>query len=185
MTDDRPWSVPVRVDDIQASGRHIELDASSDVRAALAKPVGVVAIDRLHASFDVARRGRDGFRVSGEVSATVRQACVVTLEPLVNEINEPVAVDFAPVLNTNSNESNELELDADAPDEPEPLTGNSIDLGVVAIEFLILGVDPYPRKGDAAFTVAPDAAPAPAEGDAAGHPFAALAALKKTSPPEE
>jgi hypothetical protein len=178
MTDDRPWSVPVRVDDIQAGGRHIELAASPEVRAALAKPLGVDAIDRLDASFDLARRGRDGFRVSGAVSATVRQTCVVTLEPLVNQISEPFEVDFAPVRDTNLSESNEMELDADAPDEPEPLVGNSIDLGLLATEFLILGVDPYPRKADADFV-------APAEGDAAGHPFAALAALKKSSTPEE
>ena len=47
-----------------------------------------------------------------------------------------------------------------------------VDLGAVATEFLLLGIDPYPRKPGAVF----DAPPA---GDAAGHPFAALAALKK------
>jgi hypothetical protein len=170
--------VPVRVDDIQTSGRHTELAASPEVRAALAKPAGVDAIDRLDARFDMVRRGRDGFRVSGEVSATVRQTCVVTLEPVVNEINETFEVDFAPVRDTKSSESNEMELDADAPDEPEPLVGNSIDLGLLATEFLILGVDPYPRKADADFV-------APTEGDATGHPFAALAALKKSSTPKE
>jgi hypothetical protein len=174
---DRPWSVPVRVDDILEQ-RHVELEASAEMRAALAQPVGVVAIDRLSASFDVARRGRDGFHVGGEVRATVRQTCVVTLEPVTNQISEPIDVDFAPPRADKLNEVNEIELNADAPDEPEPLTGNSIDLGLVATEFLILGLDPYPRKPDAAFA-------APAGDDVAAHPFAALAALKKNDTGKE
>ena len=48
-----------------------------------------------------------------------------------------------------------------ADEEPEPLIGNSVDLGLLATEFLILGVDPYPRKPDAAFE-------APAAAEAAG-----------------
>src|SRR5262249_59663916 len=50
--------------------------------------------------------------------------------------------------------------------------GGAIDLGAIAIEFLILGLDPYPRKPDAVFQGS-------AVGDDAAHPFAALAALKK------
>jgi hypothetical protein len=173
---ERPWSVPVRVDDI-LERRHIELEAGAEMRAALARPAGVDAIERLSARFDVARRGRDGFRVSGQVSATVRQTCVVSLEPVSNEINEPFDVDFAPPRADKLNEVNEIEIDADASDEPEPLTGNSIDLALLATEFLILAVDPYPRKPDAAFA-------APAGDDVAGHPFAALAALKKSTSKE-
>ena len=57
-------------------------------------------------------------------------------------------------------------------DGPEPLTGGVIDLGVIATEFLILAIDPYPRKPGAVFE-APDAP------DDSDQPFAALAALKK------
>jgi hypothetical protein len=121
----------------------------------------------------------NGFRVSGKVSATVRQACVVTLEPVVNQVTAPFEVDFAPVRDVNLNESNEMELDVEAADEPEPLLGNSIDLGAIATEFLILGVDPYPRRPDVAFE-APSG-----EADATGSPFAALAALKKSPTSKE
>ena len=60
-----------------------------------------------------------------------------------------------------------------ADDAPEPLVGGVVDLGVVATEFLALGIDPYPRKSGVEFT-----APAAADDDSP-HPFAALAALKK------
>jgi hypothetical protein len=60
-----------------------------------------------------------------------------------------------------------------AVDVPEVLVGGGIDLGAIATEFLILGLDPYPRKPDAAlFQGSP-------VGEDAAHPFAPLAALKK------
>ena len=57
-------------------------------------------------------------------------------------------------------------------DGPEPLIGGAVDLGAIAIEFLILGIDPYPRKPGAVFEASP-------AGDDPAKPFAALAALKK------
>ena len=59
--------------------------------------------------------------------------------------------------------------------DPEPLIDGRVDLGAIATEFLMLGIDPYPRKPDAAFEP-----PAAADDDTA-HPFAALAALRKPS----
>ena len=56
---------------------------------------------------------------------------------------------------------------------PEPLVDGTLDLGGLAVEFLILGIDPYPRKAGAQFS------PPKAE-DAGEHPFAALESLKKT-----
>jgi hypothetical protein len=173
-----PWSVPVRLDEVPESGRHVVLEAGAEVRAALAKPAGVDAIEQLTATFDLRPRGRDRLHVSGRVSATVRQTCVVTLEPLTNTIDEPVDVDFTPERGGKASDANEIDIDAHTADEPEPLVGNSIDLGVLVTEFLILGVDPYPRKPDVAF------AP-PAAGEASGSPFAALAALKKKGAAEE
>ena len=34
---------------------------------------------------------------------------------------------------------------------PERLIGDVVDLGALATEFLILGLDPYPRKAGATF----------------------------------
>jgi len=172
-----PWSAFVRLDEVSELGRHVELEAGADARAALAKPVGVDAIDHLTASFDLTRHGRDGLHVVGHVRATVRQTCVVSLEPVVDTIDEPIEVDYAPPGEVrNPPQAVDLE-DGEAAqssaDEPEPLIGNSVDLGRLATEFLILGIDPYPRKPDASFE-----SPA-AAADPAAHPFAGLAALRK------
>ena len=170
---ERPWSATIRLDEIAETGRHVEFEASEEVRAALAKPAGVDAIERLVARFDLTRRGRDRLHVSGEVSGTVRQTCVVTLDLVTNEINPTIDVDFAPPRGPGDNTA-EIDIDAASPnDEREPLIGNAVDLGLLATEFFILGIDPYPRKPGVAFD-APKTAP-----DPANHPFAQLAALQK------
>jgi len=171
MTAERPWSVTVRVDEVPESGRSVVLEANEETRAALAGPAAVDAVEQLIARFELSRRGH-GLHVAGRVSATVRQTCVVSLEPLVNRIDEVVEVDFAPPQEAERRRSDEIEVDPGAGEEPEPLVGNSVDLGLLATEFLILGVDPYPRKPDAAFE-------APASAEPSGHPFAALAAWSR------
>ena len=177
-----PWSVPVRRDDVPDSGLHLALTADEPTRAAVAAIAGLRALPRLEASFDVVRHG-SGLRVTGEVSASVVQACVVTLEPIASELREPVDLTFVPPgEGTTASEAedddipDDMPIDPEAADEPEPLVNGVADLGVMAIEFLLLGIDPYPRKPDAVFE-----APQPQD-DSAAHPFAALAALKKEPP---
>src|SRR6478736_4387422 len=90
-----PWIVPVAVDAITEAGRHVEIDAPEPVRAELATLAGLRELVRLSAVFDLARRGA-GVRVTGNVSARVGQTCVVTLEPVESDIDEPVDLRFAP-----------------------------------------------------------------------------------------
>jgi uncharacterized metal-binding protein YceD (DUF177 family) len=168
-----PWSAPVTVHDVPETGRHIDLAADEGTRAAVAQAIGLRALPRLDASFDLARRGREGLHVIGRVSATVGQTCVVTLEPIENEIDEAIDLVFSPEVASEPPEDAARERRVAADDAPEPLVGGVVDLGVLATEFLALGVDPYPRKPGAEFTAPPT------EDDEASRPFAALAALKK------
>jgi hypothetical protein len=168
-----PWSVPVVAAEVPETGRHVELAPDERTRQAIARVADVVALPRLEATFDLTRRGAEGLRVEGRVSATVVQNCVVTLEPIESEIDEAIDLVFRRELGEQAGASvQELH-----PWPPEALVGGTVDLGILATEFLILGIDPYPRKEDAVF----DAPPA---GDPASHPFAALAALKKDRDPE-
>ena len=168
-----PWHLPVSLSEISEGGRHFEIAAPEETRKEIAQLAGVRSLPRLQATFDVKRYGSDGLRVEGEVSATVGQNCVVTLEPLDNEIKEKIHLVFAPPRAPVTTEGDDE--DSAEPvglNDPEPLEGNAIDLGVLATEFLLLGIDPYPRKPDAAFE-------APAAADESDHPIAALAELKK------
>jgi hypothetical protein len=198
----RPWSVPVTIGDVPEAGRRLDLVADPQTRAAIAKLAGLAALPRLVASFDVTLRGRGGLHVLGSVSATVGQTCVVTLDPVESEIEEPIDLVFTPAalgseasgqrgdskvrapdtrpkpgssaraaaVSPTGDDGTEVEVTAE--DAPEPLIDGRIDLGAIATEFLLLGIDPYPRKPGAVFQP-------PASADVAAHPFAELAALKK------
>jgi hypothetical protein len=172
ILDPRLWSVPVALADVPETGRQIDLTADEHTRGALAAALGLRALPRLAATFAVNRRGRDGLHMVGEVSAIVGQTCVVTLEPIERKLAEPVDLVFEPP-RAGEGASGPAEGEKEADEGPEPLHGGVVDLGAVATEFLILGIDPYPRKPGAAF----DAPPAGPDA-AADHPFAALEALK-------
>jgi uncharacterized metal-binding protein YceD (DUF177 family) len=178
MTDSRKkihkehvWSVPLALADVPETGRHFDLVADERTRTALARALDVRALPRLQASFTVNRRGRDGLHLTGEVSATVGQTCVVSLEPLDREVVEQVDLVFEPARQAQAGAAEDLAMEVD--EGPETLEGGIVDLGAVATEFLILGIDPYPRKPGVVFAPAPVSTT-----EGADHPFAALAALK-------
>jgi uncharacterized metal-binding protein YceD (DUF177 family) len=164
-----PWSFPVAVEDIPETGLHIEIDAPEAVRAQLTALAGLRELPRLSAVFDLARRGA-GVRVTGQVSARVGQTCVVTLEAVDSELEESVDLKFASQL-AESIQPN-AGLHPAEEEAPEPLSDGKVDLGAIAAEFLLLGIDPYPRKAGAEFSPIKS-------GDSGVKPFAALEALKK------
>jgi uncharacterized metal-binding protein YceD (DUF177 family) len=165
-----PWSAPVRRDDVPESGLHLDLAADETVRVAVAALAGVRALPRFSASFDVMQLG-DGLKVTGEIAASVDQTCVVTLEPMTSDLRE--SIDLVFVAPGAGAQPDETVADIDpVGDETEFLVDGVADLGAAATEFLLLAIDPYPRKPDAVFE-------APKSDDPAAHPFAALAALKK------
>jgi hypothetical protein len=163
-----PWNVPVTLDEIPDTGLHVEIDAPDTIRAQLAGLAGLRELSRLSGVFDLVRQGA-GVRVTGQVNARVGQTCIVTLEPIDSEVQEFVDLKFAPSLaiEPTSDTSGAAEEDP-----PEPLSDGKVDLGAIAIEFLLLGIDPYPRKPGAQFS------PLKSE-DGSAKPFAALEALKK------
>jgi uncharacterized metal-binding protein YceD (DUF177 family) len=158
------WSVPVHAAEVPAAGLHVELEAPTDVRIAIADLAGLREVSDFRASFDVARRGA-GLRVTGHVHGEVGQTCVVSLDPVDNSIDEDVDLLFLPGVP-------EPQAEGGPESAAEPLVDGRVDLGAIAIEFLVLGLDPYPRKADVAFEP-------PAADTNGAHPFAALAALKK------
>ncbi len=168
-----PWSVPVAVHDVPESGRSLALDADEATRAAIAKSADLRALPRLQATFDLSRHDSAGLHVVGRVSATVGQVCVVTLDPIENEIEEAVDLIFVPGAAPASGDMpGKVALDVTTDEVPEPLLHDTVDLGALATEFLILGIDLYPRKPEAVFQ-------APPIEDHSEHPFAALAALRR------
>jgi uncharacterized metal-binding protein YceD (DUF177 family) len=164
------WSVPVQVVDLPDEGQRLELEPDAATREAIGRAAGVLALPRLQAAYNLTPMAGNGVRVAGTVSATVEQTCVVSLEPMTTDIREPIELMFVPPGSAPA--SARPNPDTDPDDLPEPLVNGAIDLGALAVEHLLLGIDPYPRKPGVVFE------PPKAEDDTLGHPFAVLAALK-------
>ncbi len=170
-----PWSVPVAVAQIPDTGLHREFEASPTQRQALADLGGLREVKSAQASLDLTPMREGRVHVMGHVKARIGQTCVVTLDPIENEVDEAIDLIFAPAEQIPALADlidDAAESDVEIPDPPEPIVGGAIDLGRLAADALFLGIDPYPRKPDAVFDspVVPD--------DPDDHPFAALKALK-------
>ena len=159
---------------------HRDFEADPAVRKAMAEVAGLREIMSARASLDLTLKGAGRVHVAGHVRARIGQTCVVTLDPIVNEIDEPIDLMFAPpeqIPNLSDLVDETVESDAVIPDPPEPIVNGVIDLGRLATDALFLAVDPYPRRPDAVFeppveTVNPE-----------DHPFAALKALRLEAAP--
>jgi hypothetical protein len=175
MTDQAdPWSVPIAVEQIPEAGLHRDIEADRAARDAMAELAGVREILSASASIDVTPDNGGRFHVTGRVRARVGQTCVVTLDPIENDIDEPIDLilappDQIPALADLVDDGDESE--AEIPDPPEPIENGVINLGRLATDALFLAIDPYPRKPDAVFE------PLIAAADPEDHPFAALKAL--------
>jgi hypothetical protein len=175
-----PWRVPVTVAQIPDTGLHRDIEADRPVREAMAELAGLRDILSANASLDVTPKGGGRFHVGGRVRARVGQTCVVTLDPIENDIDEEVDLIFAPpeqIPQMADMVDEAAEGDVEIPDPPEPIVNGIIDLGRLATDVLFLGVDPYPRRRDAVFE------PPVVAADPEDHPFAALKALQLDAKP--
>jgi hypothetical protein len=172
---DDPWRVPVNAMQIPEAGLHREIEADLLEREALAKVGGLRGILSAKASFDVTPESGGRFHVVGRVQARVGQICVVTLDPIENDVDESIDLILAPpeqIPDLAELVDEAAERDSEVPDPPEPIMNGIIDLGRLATDALFLAIDPFPRRADAVFE--PPAEPA----DPDDHPFAALKAMR-------
>lgn len=166
-----PLSRPFSVARLPARGAEVTVEATPAERGALARDFGLPGIESLTAHLRVAET-RGGVVVTGSVEADVVQTCVVTLEDFASTLREEVEVEFRHPAAVRPGKPTEEEVEADL-DAPDELVDDRIDLGAITAEFLALGLDPYPRKPEVAFSDVEGAS-----ADEADTPFAALAKLR-------
>jgi hypothetical protein len=180
MSTANPWSVPVTVVQIPDTGLHRDIEADRAAREAMAEVAGLREILSARASLDVTPERGGRVHVTGHVRARIGQTCVVTLDPIENEIDEPIDLIFAPpeqIPDLSDLVDEAAESETEIPDPPEPIINGVIDLGRLATDALFLAVDPYPRRPDAVFDPPVETA------DPMDHPFAALKALRLDAKP--
>lgn len=141
-------------------------------RAALARELGIIAVEALTFQGSLTPVGRRDFTLQAELSARVVQPCVVTLQPVSTALHDTVLRRFSE--DYREPVGDEVELQDDT---IEPLP-EVIDVGSVATEALALLLPEYPRARDAVFAgIDAEAAATDDEADARPKPFAGLADL--------
>ncbi|AZO08307.1 MULTISPECIES: DUF177 domain-containing protein [unclassified Mesorhizobium] len=153
-----PVSFVANVARLPQKGLPVVVEADESQRAALASEHGLLSVERYRAELLVSSWKRNGVKISGRVEADITQACIVTLDPVAANIDEPVEALFLPEQSKLGREGfeggGEIVLDADGPDSPETFSGDTIDVGALAEQFFGLAIDPYPRKPGASLDAA-------------------------------
>ena len=179
----------VDLDRMGPNGAALEIVASDSERAALAKRFGFLDLPAFSARVSVDRRLGGQVVVEGRLRGRLVQACVLTLEPVPQDLDEAFRIVFKQDLaDDHDPESGEALLNAQA-DAPEPLEGNVLDVGEIVAEQLSLAADPYPRRSGVKLE---DVLPQGRQGGRSGdrpekpepkrNPFAKLAVLKDKPP---
>lgn len=173
--DDAPiLDAGVRIDGLPPGGREIEVAANDEQRALVAQALGITAVSLLNANLR-AIGFRGGIRVTGHVSAVVEQPCVVTFEPVVQEIEEDVDRVFLPGTDPGQAGTTHPEtfVDLEGEDLPDYFEGPEADLSGLIVETVALSLDPYPRAAGASIESL-----GIKSSDEKNMPFAGLKALK-------
>ena len=137
-----PESEFPRVLDVLAKTR-ATITPTAEELVAIAKRIDVDEVLSLEASVTVVRSKRSGnIELDGNVTASVRQSCVSTGAPVLSDIVEPFVV---PIVVGDSDDLDD-DIGDDDDDEVVRTSDGKVDVGEIAIQYLCLEIDPYPRS---------------------------------------
>ncbi len=165
----------IRLDSMPPAGRELKLSVAGEEREQIAALLGVTEVQNLDVSLH-ATKFRGGMRVTGQLVAAIVQPSVVTLDPVRQEISEPIDRVFLPGGEKPfaGTANAEIFVDLEGEDVPDHFEGTEADLSGLIIETLALAIDPYPRaEGESLDSLG---LPKAEEEES---PFAALKSLKK------
>jgi uncharacterized metal-binding protein YceD (DUF177 family) len=169
------FSRPLVVERIGATGSEVDIEADAEERDALAVRLGIPAIHAFSGHFVAIPWRRGGVQVRGEITAEVELVSVISLDEFATRINDSV-VRYYQAQTAGGHNPAMLGVESLEGEEPDVLSGGTIDLGEIAAESLALALDPYPRKPGEEFQ---DATLQVEEERRPESPFAVLSKLKK------
>ena len=178
-------SLPVTVSRLKSLGETVKAEADAAQCTELCERLGILAVHGFAIEARLTPWKKTGVRIEGHVSGAVEQACVVSLAPVAEQINEAFALTLVPAgspfaRKTDDKDAGELVVDPEGEDPPEEFEGDEIDVGLYAEEFFALALNDYPRASGVEFS-----AHVEDDGSAASeNPFAVLAGLKDDTPNE-
>jgi uncharacterized metal-binding protein YceD (DUF177 family) len=158
------FSRPLPLGTVGPAGRHVAITATPAECEALSRRFHLLGIAALAAELRLTPEPDGAVRAEGRFTATVTQACIVTLEPVEQQMAESLAFRLLPP----------EQEEADGPEDLDEIAcpDGVADLGEAVAEQLALALDPYPR--------APGAELPPEAQDGQAGAFAALAALRRS-----
>lgn len=147
-----PLTHLVAVNNLSGQGREVSLVATDAERARIAEDCGLIGMERLQATFKVTKGAGRLLAVQGHLSATVTQSCGVSLKPVQEEVEADIALTYTlDPRAVAAAAADEVVIDPDDEDPPEAVVDGKIDFGAVALEHLVLNLNPHPRAPDADF----------------------------------
>lgn len=180
------WSVFFDVIKIKQTGNHLVLEATEEERKDLARRFGITEISTLKAKLFINNvRPKQYTHITGTMTASLEQECVVSAEPITTQINEEIEGWYADpdkVVSFNKARREKSIRDGDEiqmleeSEDPDPIIEGQIDLGAFVTEHLSLAIPAYPRKEGVEYEG--DSFDQTAEEPAFDNPFAKLAEWK-------
>jgi len=112
----------------------------------LAQDAGVVRIDKCSAHYTLIKNKTGIIEVVGHIKADVVQSCILSLDEINSHIDETFKALFSTEKVVRQFDEEGAEIVSFEDDVPEEIENNTIDLNEITLQYLILFLDPYPRK---------------------------------------
>ena len=136
------FSRPVTADKIGSDTMSLECKAREDELNSLVARFDLVSLESLMFAIKFQRSVTTGIiEAAGRLAAVGFQKCVITLEPVEFELDQPVSWSFL----DKSNDGQEADFNTEIPESAELIENNQIDFGELAAQQLAILLDPYPR----------------------------------------
>lgn len=151
------WSEFVDAEDVGTKTKKKVISIPQKNKKLVSKRLGLESIEELIATVDLERNSvNQTIYARGELTAKLTQKCVVTAEPLEEDVtgefeawyaDTTQAVSFEKARRERlSQKEQEDQPIMDESDDPEPIIEGKIDIGELVVQNLSLIINPYPRK---------------------------------------
>ncbi len=153
--DSAEWTVLVDIDKLSAEPKTFRFEASEQERVDLARRLAILSVEHANAVVTLQRLKGNIIHAIGTLQAEVTQACVVSLAPVAQSIQEEFegwfgdddsAVSFARAKSDREAQKANMEVEIlEESVDPEPIINGKVDIGELTSQHLALSLDPYPH----------------------------------------
>ena len=175
---EKAFSRLVNVKKIKSRGQRETIEASPLERKELADELSISSVDELSFNCVLLPWKKGGVEIRGQVTATVEEVCVVSLDPFKTKLSLEVKRYFAKSYQAES-ETQFIDLESTDDELPDVFENDVIDIGDIAVETLALSLSAYPRKPGVVFQDHVESDPESSSDPARENPFDVLQQLKK------